>query len=185
MKKTFRTFLAATIATVSLNALAANDGNVSTGAGASSSGNFDITLNINTAIVVRNFDDMTLNVDGTTPGVDIVGRENICVGGVGVSQYSVLLDSANGTGSFILNGDVSHSMPYTVNYANDTALASLGDTATDNTTIVPATNYLVNGDLGCSGGDTSQVIVTVPATSWETATDSIYTDTLTVTVTAL
>ncbi|SDJ67223.1 hypothetical protein [Microbulbifer yueqingensis] len=182
MKQRFQLLAAVALAAVAFNASAANQGTVGTTA---SSGDFLINLTISPAIVVGMLDDMDLSVDGATPGTPIVGRENICVGGIGATTYTVALDSANGSDGFTLLGNGGDTMPYKVNYANDTDIASTGDAATDNTAIAPAGgDYTLNETLACDT-ETSQVIVSVPHTSWEAATDSSYTDTLTVTVTAL
>ncbi|WP_091389568.1 hypothetical protein [Microbulbifer marinus] len=188
MKTTIRTFAAFALAAAASGALAANDGNVATGVNAASQGDFQVNLNLGTAIVVKNLGDLTLDATTAVNGQPIVGREQICVGGVGFSSYSVDLVSTNGitgggagaTFGFQLNGS-AQNLEYSASFADDTNLSSTGDSADSSTGVVTGGSYLRNGTLGCTS-DNAQVIVSVP--NWESATETTYSDTLTVTVTA-
>ncbi|WP_078083138.1 hypothetical protein [Microbulbifer mangrovi] len=154
---------------------------------AASQGSFDIILNVNSAIVVKMLDDMTLTVDGATPDAPIVGRENICVGGIGHTQYTVNLSSTNGgldTGVFQLlgNGTTPDTMNYNVAFANNVIDTATGDTIVASSGDIDASPYALADNLSCASGENAQVIVSVPAAEWQAAVDAVYGDTLTVTV---
>lgn len=185
MKKCFAAVAGLALSATALTASAAPvQGDVDAVA---SEGSFDIILNVNSAIVVKMLDDMTLTVDGATPDAPIVGRENICVGGIGHTLYTVNLSSTNGgsdTGVFQLlgNGATPDTMNYDVAFANDTDGGSTGDTIAAGTGDINASPYTLADNLSCASGENAQVIVSVPATEWQAAVDAVYGDTLTVTV---
>ncbi|MGL6159372.1 hypothetical protein [Microbulbifer sp.] len=183
MRTTLRILAAASLAAVTFNSFAATDGTVGS---SNSSGNFDITLTVPTQIIVKNFDDMALNTTGATLGNPIEGTEDICVGGIGFGNYSVSLSSQNGstggsgTDPFQLNG-VGQNLPYSAAFINNTS-STTGTAADTNGDITGS--FARNGNLDCDT-DNARVFVTIGATEWESAVETSYSDTLTVTVTAL
>lgn len=181
MKKTIQTLAIAAIATASVTAMAARDGQVSA---TNSNGDFLITFNAGSRIVVKNFNDMTLTTDGATPGQPIVGYEDVCVGKIGaVTGFTVELDSATAganTGNYELNGS-TETIAYNVEFANDVS-TTVGNGSDPDGSGNVAGPFSSLDSIAC-GTDNSRIIVSVPSTSWETAVDTVYTDTLTVTVT--
>lgn len=179
----FRTLAAASLATAAANGLAAQDGVAGSN---SSSGNFDITLTVPTQIIVKNFDDMALTTTGATLGDAITGTEEFCVGGIGFASYSVNLESQNGStggsGSapFQLNGS-GQNLPYAAAFVNNTT-STTGDDA-DTNGDVPG-SFPRAGNLACAT-DNARVIVSIDSADWESAVETSYSDTLTVTVAAL
>lgn len=183
-KMTIRTLAVAALAAASLNTFAANDGTVGS---SSSSGDFDITLTVATQIVATNFDDMPLDTASATLGNPIEGFEDICVGGIGFANYSVNLASTNGvsgggsgSNDFQLNGS-SQDLPYTASFIDNTS--STSGTAADSAGDV-AGSFARTSNVACAS-DNARVIVSIDSADWETATEASYSDTLTVTVTAL
>ncbi|MEW5249322.1 hypothetical protein [Microbulbifer discodermiae] len=174
---------AAMAAMTSVSTSAANDG---VAGSSSSSGDFDITLNVPTQIIVKNFNNMLLDTTAATLGAPIVGTEDICVGGIGFASYSVNLSSQNGSSGgvgsdpFQLNG-TSQNLPYTAAFIDNVA-NSTGTGADVNGDITGS--FARNGNLDCQS-DNARVFVTVDAAVWESANETSYSDTLTVTVTAL
>lgn len=184
MNKYFAAVAAFALSASSLTASAAVQGDVDDVA---SQGSIEIILNVNSAIVVKMLDDMTLTVDGATPDAPIVGRENICVGGIGHTLYTVNLSSTNGgsdTGVFQLLGDgtTPDTMNYNVAFANNIVDTETGDTIVASSGDIDASPYALADNLSCASGENAQVIVSVPAAEWQAAVDAVYGDTLTVTV---
>lgn len=184
MKKCFAAVAGLALSATALTASAAPvQGDVDAVA---SEGSFDIILNVNSAIVVKMLDDMTLTVDGATPDAPIVDRENICVGGIGHTQYSVNLSSAQGglnSGVFqLLGSGGTDTLNYNVAFANDIDSGSTGDTTSTGSGNINASAYALADNLSCASGENAQVIVSVPAIEWQAAVDPTYSDTLTITV---
>lgn len=186
-KTILRPLIAAAVAStsfaISFGTHAASDGIAGS---SSSSGNFDITLTVPTQIIVKNFADMALNTSGATLGNPIQGSEDICVGGIGFANYSVNLSSQNGstggsgTAPFQLNGS-GQNLPYSAAFINNTSSSS--GTAADTSGDISG-SFARNDNLNC-GTDNARVFVSVAAADWESANETSYSDTLTVTVTAL
>lgn len=179
MNKNFiRSLTAATALATSLSAFAATDGDVDS---SSSTGTSVITLTVGNLIVARMFDDIGLSTTGATVGSDLTTTEEICVGGVGFTQYAVQLDSSNGgagTGTYTLNNG-SETINYLVGFDDDAAAAS--GASPDGTGAVPAT-FTNLGNLGCSS-ENARIFITIPTGTWEAiSTTANFTDTLTVTV---
>lgn len=169
----------------STTALAATQGNVGDSA---SSGSVGITLDVNTSIVAKNFNDMSLSLENTAPGSDIVGSEPFCVGGLGFNEYTIAFASRNGSSGDGAATDAAFELEsgtdqiaYQVGFADSvgaTAPAASADGSGD-----VADQYPKNGDLGC-GTDNARLFVTIPSSEWEAATQAAdYSDILTVTVT--
>jgi hypothetical protein len=185
MHTALRALAAASLATLSLNVSAATNPTGPSTSG-SSNGDFDITLTVEEQIIVTNFDDMDLFTNTATLGQPIEGYENICVGGIGFANYGVNLSSDNGsTGGagatpFQLNGS-TQNLEYTASFINNTS--STSGTSADASGDISG-SFPRASTVACAT-DNARVIVAVAAADWESATEASYTDTLTVTVTAL
>lgn len=182
MKKSISAVIALFASTA---ALAATQGNVGD---STSSGTVGITLDVNTSIVAKNFNDMSLSLENTAPGSDIVGSEPFCVGGLGFNEYTIAFSSLNGsTGSgtatdapFELESGADQ-IAYQVGFADSVGATTPAASADSNGDV--SSQYAKNGDLGC-GTDNAKLFVTIPSSEWEAATQAAdYSDTLTVTVT--
>lgn len=179
MKKTvIRTLVAATALAASMSTLAASDGTVDS---SSSTGTSDITLTVGNLIIARMFDDIALSTNGASVGSDITATEEICIGGLGFTGYTVQLDSSNGTagtGTYTLDNG-TEAISYNVAFDDDAAAAS--GTAPDGTGAVTGT-FTNLGNLGCST-ENARIFITIPAAQWEAigSTDD-FTDTLTVVI---
>ncbi|WP_250459762.1 hypothetical protein [Microbulbifer litoralis] len=144
---------------------------------------FTISLAVPTRAVVENLNDMDLTSTGVSPGQPIQGFEDICVGGIGFANYNVRLESQNGSTSsgagiypYQLNG-LSESLPYDVEFIDNTSSTSgIAPTPLGNID----QSFPRNGTESCIV-DNARVIVAV--SDWDSANESTYTDTLTVTVT--
>lgn len=187
MKNVARSLGAALFTLAAMSAVAATqDGDIDE---TSSTGTVDITLNITSAIVVANLDSIPMTADGTTPAnTALEGRDTFCVGGFGFANgaYAIEFESAtavaNSASGFQLDGS-SHDLTYNVAFTSDVAPTASG-AAVDNSTGQMAGTFALNEGVDCPTADNNaQVIVSVPATEWESALDSSYTDVLTITVT--
>lgn len=145
---------------------------------------FTVSVTIPTRIAVRRFDNVDIS-SGITPGQPIERSEDFCVGGIGFERYSVILSSGNGatggaggTSPFQLNGSFD-SLPYTVAFTDNTG-SNNGITA-DSTGNINGTFPRADG-LNCTV-DNARVIISVATADWESASESSYTDALTITVT--
>ena len=159
-------------------AMAASDGNMGTGAGASSTGSAVITLNVPDLIKISDMNDMTIN-----QGNSFSATDNVCVfrnlaGGYGVVAQSSNDAGGTGTpGAFTLSDGGTSEVNYSVTW-DGTALtedtAETGLTST-NTTEANCQTSGPNVALGVSATENQVGAAT-------TATD--HTDTLTVIITA-
>ncbi|WP_444888094.1 hypothetical protein [Microbulbifer sp. JMSA008] len=142
---------------------------------------FSIALKIQPKIYIKQLDDIFLSNMGVSPGQDIVGHEDFCVGGSGFSQYSVSLSSSGGisAGAFVLTG-ISEHMPY---------IASFSDNIHRSPPSIPGASGRIPGLFNRSApeeclSNNARITITVPSPFWERANESKYTDVLTVTVTS-
>lgn len=179
MKKTaFRSLIAATALATSMSTFAFSDGTVDS---TSSTGTTDITLTVGNLIVARMFDDIALSTDGASVGSDITATEEICIGRIGFTGYTVQLDSTNSganTGTYTLDNG-TETISYNVAFDDDAAAAS--GTAPDATGAVPAT-FTNLSNLACST-ENARIFITIPAAQWEAiGSTNDFTDTLTVIV---
>lgn len=145
---------------------------------------FTISLTVLPRIIVKNFNDVNLSAAAVTPGQPIEGYEDICVGGI-FTNYTVMLSSdsgstgGSGSSPFQLNG-VSQNLPYTAAFIDNTSSTS-GITADASGNI--SGSFPRAGDESCNS-DNARIIVSVAAADWESANETSYSDTLTVTVTS-
>ncbi|AWF80070.1 hypothetical protein BTJ40_04130 [Microbulbifer sp. A4B17] len=144
---------------------------------------FDIELEVEPSITIRNLGDVDLSNSGTLFGQSIEGSEDFCVGGIGFSSYTVNLSSANGsTGGGGSNayelGGSSEQIPYSVAFSDNLGATSgvspgsLGD--------VPG-SFSRTEDESCLS-DNARIYISVAPSDWENASEPFYTDVLTVTV---
>ncbi|WP_444902147.1 hypothetical protein ACJJIG_04230 [Microbulbifer sp. SSSA007] len=144
---------------------------------------FDIVLEVEPNITIRNLGDIDLSNSGITLGQIIKGSEDFCVGGIGFSNYTVNLSSSNGStggggsSGYELGGS-SENIPYTVTFSDDLtgtsgiAPGGLGD--------VPG-SFSRRTDESCIS-DNARIYISVSPSDWENANEPFYTDVLTVTV---
>ena len=186
MKNTIRNLTAAALVAASFSALAATQGTQ----GSDSTGTIEIDLTLTPQIIIGGLEDVSLD-ETTTSDAQLV-----CVGGFGFENYSVEFGSLNGnakvgtansTAPFLLAGTTvnTETVPYSVEYTNDTA-ASNGIASTDGT--VGSTFTRANSLSECTGvaptSNNGQIFISVDSADWTNVSDSAFTDTLTVTVTA-
>ncbi|HEY8567529.1 hypothetical protein [Microbulbifer sp.] len=147
-----------------------------------SEGSIDITLEVTQGIQIKGLDDIALSLDGVAAGTDLVGRDTFCVGARGFSNYTIQFDSANAATGFQLTS-AAQNLNYNVAFSDVTADTETGTDVT-NADGTLAQKYAPKAGYGCADETVhnAQVIVTVPSTVWETATETSYTDTLTITV---
>ncbi|MFC6980620.1 hypothetical protein [Microbulbifer taiwanensis] len=162
----------------SFSVFAASDGTVDS---VSSTGTSEITLTVGNLIVARMFGDIGLTTDGATVGSPITQTEEICIGFLGFTGYTVQLDSANGTagtGTYTLDNG-TETISYDVAFDDDETAGS--GTSPNGTGAVPGT-FTNNGNLGCSS-ENARIFISIPAAQWEgISSTASFTDTLTVTV---
>ncbi|WP_193165102.1 hypothetical protein [Microbulbifer hainanensis] len=183
-KKALIISMAATLSAAALSVSAATQGTAGT---SNSSGTIGITLNVPTQIIAKGFQDIPLTTTGAVSGDPISGFTDFCVGGIGFGQYSVQLTSANGaTGGVGAGSDdfdlygTSQYLPYSASFINNTS-DTTGLPADSSGDVAGSFNRV--GNLGCAT-DNARVIVAIASADWEAATETNYSDTLTVTVTA-
>jgi len=146
---------------------------------------FTINIALPAQIVVKRMDDIPLSRPAGNSQA-ISQREDICVGGTGFSQYKVTFFSQNGsTGAgggaypFQLNGsNTTDTLPYYVAFTGNTAAPSGTSAASDGSV---SGTFSRTGDLACSG-DNATIFISIPASDWNAAIDTHYTDTLSITV---
>jgi len=144
---------------------------------------FDITLEVEPSITIRNLGDIDLSNSGITLGQAIKGSEDFCVGGIGFSNYTVNLSSSNGStggggsSSYELGGS-SENIPYAVTFSDD--LSGTSGIAPSGLGDVPG-SFPRKTDETCLT-DNARVYITVSPSDWENANEPFYTDVLTVTV---
>lgn len=186
MTTALRTIAAVAATALSLNAAAVTNPTAATAN--TSEGDFLITLNLTPFIIVNSFEDMTL--DATANG-DISESQDICVGGYGFDDYSIDFSSANGstggtgTAAFELLGTAAGDVvPYSVAFANNTT-DTTGTESTDGT--MGSTRFARQATAAdCTGGaENARIFVSVDSDNWQDSDDSVFEDTLTVTVSAI
>jgi hypothetical protein len=144
---------------------------------------FDIVLQVEPRIVIRNLGDINLSNSGISFGQAIEGQEDFCIGGIGFDRYTVNLSSGNGsTGGtgiqpFSLKG-VNEKIAYSVGFSN---------TLNNNTFNSPnsqgdiAGSFTRQSDEACTS-DNARVYISVAPSDWEQVGEPVYTDVLTITV---
>ncbi|WP_444938410.1 hypothetical protein [Microbulbifer sp. JMSA002] len=144
---------------------------------------FDIVLQVEPRISIRNLGDINLSNSGISFGQAIEGQEDFCIGGIGFDRYTVNLSSSNGsTGGtglqpFSLRG-VNENITYSVGFSN---------TLNSNTFNSPnsqgdiAGSFTRQSDEACTS-DNARVSISVAPSDWELAGEPVYTDVLTITV---
>ncbi|MFD1215462.1 MULTISPECIES: hypothetical protein [Microbulbifer] len=184
MKKyALRSLLAIATAAATFGATAAQNPDAATAN--DSSGNFIITMNLAPYIIVNQFDDLELTVD---PANGASGKEDICVGGYGFPDYSIAFSSGNGTPEmpFALKG-ATDSVPYAVQFANnitDETGADVLDDGTLGADIRHNRNATVS-DCLTDGEENASIFIAVDADDWQNTSEQSFSDTLTVTVSAI
>lgn len=157
-------------------ALAATNGNLGTGAGATSQGQSVVTLTIPDLIKISDVNDLTLNYDTGTQQYQ--ASDGVCVYRNGTGNYSITASSGNGTGSFVLNDGSGNTLPYSVSW-NGTNLTE--GTNDDNG------GSFYTGDTtsaSCGGGTNATVQAVVSEADAAAAPQATYDDTLSLMVTA-
>ena len=187
MKKTIRNLAAVALVATSFSAFSASQGAAGS---ADSTGTIEIDLTLTPQIIIGGLEDVSLTESIPSDA------QLLCVGGFGFENYSVDFGSANGaakvgspngTTPFLLQGTTvtTETIPYTVEYTNDTA-ASSGTASTDGT--ISGTFARANSLSECTGvsptANNGQIFITVNSADWASVSDNAFTDTLTVTVTA-
>ncbi|WP_299595837.1 hypothetical protein [uncultured Microbulbifer sp.] len=187
MSKALRSMLAIAVSAVSFGTIAATNPDAATAN--ESEGDFTITMGLAPYIVVNHFNDLALTVD---PAVGATGQEDICVGGYGFPDYSISFSSANSsTGMpFALKGDSTGStdfVPYSVEFA-DSVTASTGDSVLADGTTGTGVRYARTAtvtDCLDTATDNARIFIAVDANDWQGVSEQSFTDTLTVTVSAI
>ncbi len=148
--------------------------------------NFDIEMEVEPSISIRNLGNIYITDASFSSGQDITGHEDFCIDGVGFSNYLVNLTSRNGITSgargakmFQLNGAME-SLPYAASFTDDMSQTRGARTQS----IGQARGTLSRIAPGRCLTDNARLIVTIPAGSWEQARGSYYSDVITVTVTS-
>ncbi|MCK7598421.1 hypothetical protein M0G74_14165 [Microbulbifer sp. CAU 1566] len=149
---------------------------------------FIVAITVAPTLQLKSLGPVDLSNAGIAPGQPLSKTEDFCVGGAGFSEFTVNLSSLNGSSGagggiypYTLIGQSSgEQLSYSVAFTDDFS-DQVGTEPTSSGDIT--TPYLLKGDADCSS-DTARIIVTVEATEWGKAVDSIYTDILTVTVTS-
>lgn len=169
--------LAASVALVSAGpALAATDGNLGTGTGATSTGTSLVTLTIPDLVKISNVNDLTLAYNTGTAQYE--ASDGVCVYRNGTGNYSITASSGNGTGSFVLNDGGGNTVPYTVSWKGTTLTEGTND---DNGGTFYAGNTT---STTCAGGTNATVKAAVSETDAASAPQATYDDTLSLLVTA-
>ncbi|WP_152451729.1 hypothetical protein [Microbulbifer sp. THAF38] len=148
--------------------------------------NFDIEMEVEPSISIRNLRNIQITNASFSSGQDITGYEDFCIDGVGFSNYLVNLTSRNGITSgargakmFQLNGAME-SLPYAASFTDD-----MNQTLGARTlSVEQARGTLPNRAPGRCLTDNARLFVTIPAGSWEHARGTYFSDVLTVTVTS-
>ena len=187
MSKALRSMLAIAVSAVSFSTVAASNPDAATAN--ESEGNFIITMGLAPYIVVNHFDDLALTVD---PATGASGQEDICVGGYGFPDYSISFASANSSAAmpFALKGDSAGStdfVPYSIQFANNVT-ASTGDTVQSDGTTGADVRYARTASVtDCldTAADNARIFIAVDANDWQDVSEQSFTDTLTVTVSAI
>lgn len=176
--KTFVPAICASTLLASSLAMAASDGTLGTGAGASSTGSAIITLNVPDMIKLTDMNDLTIDQTNGFAATDPVCVFRNLAGGYGVvAQSSNDANGAGTAGAFTLNDGGTSNVNYSVTWGGsalteDTAVTGLTST---NTT---EANCQISGP---------NVVMGVSATENQVAeatTSTPHTDTLTVIITA-
>ncbi|WP_444921147.1 hypothetical protein ACJJID_01335 [Microbulbifer sp. CnH-101-G] len=144
---------------------------------------FDIVLEVEPNIVIRNLGDIDLSNSGISFGQAIEGQEDFCIGGIGFDRYTVNLSSGNGStgGSgispYALKGAAEH-MVYSVSFSDD--LNGSNAKNPNNQGDIPG-SFVRQSNEACIS-DNARVTISVAPSDWEQAGEPLYTDVLTVTV---
>ncbi|WP_444932195.1 hypothetical protein ACJJIF_10655 [Microbulbifer sp. SSSA002] len=144
---------------------------------------FDIVLEVEPSIAIRNLGDIDLSNSGIVFGQAIEGREDFCIGGIGFSGYTVNLSSANGStggagsSAYTLGGN-SEQIPYSVAFSDN--LAATSGLSPDSLGDIPA-SFSRGADESCLS-DNARIYISIAPSDWENAGEPFYTDILTVTV---
>lgn len=148
----------------------------------SSEGDLQITLTVSQGIQIQGLTNIALDLDGVAAGNDLIGRDTFCVGAVGFAGYKIQFDSAATPADGYLLSGTGESLAYDVAFSTNTATTATGVQTNTDGTMTPT--YTPNTGYSCADDSehNAQVIVTVPAAVWETASELSYSDTLTITV---
>ncbi|WP_444892851.1 hypothetical protein ACJJIE_20960 [Microbulbifer sp. TRSA001] len=144
---------------------------------------FDIVLDVEPNIAIRNLGDIDLSNSGTLFGQAIEGSEDFCVGGIGFSGYTVNLSSANGStggsgsSAYELGGN-SEQIPYSVAFSDN--LAATSGISPDSQGDISG-SFSRTSDENCLS-DNARIYISIAPSDWENAGEPLYTDALTVTV---
>lgn len=143
--------------------------------GTSSTGDLDITLDIQALVQVNNLDDLDL---GSFSGgaTDLTGTDTFCVYRNGGGNFDIVMTGDGAASAFTLT-DGSSTLPYAVDFTNAATTTAM----TTNTLLAGQANADTTSTT-CAGGDNMSVTVTVAAGDLSAAPAGTYGGTLTMTV---
>ena len=171
MKKLLIASAIAASSVMSVTAFAATQGTV----GGTSTGDLEITVNIDDAVRISSLNDLTATFDGTN---NVVLSDTACIyrNGTGLYEITATGDGGSGTDFSITDGS-STPIAYTVNW-NDEAVAGLGVPVTSGVAVTGQTGADDSSPTCGTTGLNSAVEVTVLAADLLTAPSSTLAGTL-------
>lgn len=164
MKNSTKILLVVSLSVVA-SSHAAQDGTI----GATSSGESDVTLTKQNAVLISDVSDLDLGSFIST-AIDLEAFDDVCIFN-STSNYQVTITSANA--AFALSDGGTGTIPYSMTWADSTATAN--NVAYN--TAIPS----LQGDrtsTTCGGGTNARFTVSVAAADFNSAAPGSYTDTL-------
>ncbi len=184
MKRLTTVMAAGVISLASGSVFAANiDAALTTGAGATSTGNFDLNIVKGDAVSITGM--QTINITGTNGPTAQTGSISVCTYAT-TTNYQLEINSlgAGGAASAASSAfdaeDAGSLMAYSVDWADGISTLTFADNG-DAASIVPSPNLL---DATCGGGTNTTITATVASVDFNAAPSGTYTDTLEVIITA-
>ncbi|MHA1539076.1 MAG: hypothetical protein ACTSXQ_01200 [Alphaproteobacteria bacterium] len=176
MLKSYKSILSTLVigAAVTGYALSAQAATNPVAAGATSTGDFEVQVEIAGQVLVSALNDLDLGsstIDASGNAVEIVDTENFCVySNTNAGAYDVTV-SSTGAADFEMT-DGTDIITYTAKYNTNplTEATKLADQAGHNTA------------LDCGAADNTALEITVPGSEMEAVGPGIYTDTLTIVI---
>lgn len=144
--------------------------------GTTSTGDLEITLDIDSLVRVSNLNDIDL---GTFAGgaADLSGSDNFCIYRNGAGNYNITMTGSGAASAFTLT-DGTNTIPYSVSFTNGGANAM----ATGTALTAQAGAFTANDTCNSGANDNVSVAVTVANSDLASAPASSYTGTLTMVV---
>lgn len=146
-------------------------------AGPTSTGDFQVQLEIDNEVKISNLADIDM---GVYDGADLTAVEDVCVYFNQDAPYSVTLDSNDVPGTFELEIG-GQSIPYTVEYADSTGTFQAVTAGTPLTGLNTATNT-TDDDCVTATADNAQIQVSALAADITGKANGIYVETIDITV---